>query len=98
MIEGVECGEAKKDGGCLFELEDGIPKNAEGLFYKVKFEAGKTGYLNALYIFNPILSRNLLAMGPRSYIRNDNIFEINADYNVVWNVVVDSIDELPLGT
>lgn len=102
VIEGVECGmfaEEKTDDQCIFDLnEDNYPRNADVLFYKTRLESGKTGYLHSNYFFDYRFSRFLLPLGPKDHLRyftgRANNFEIKADYDTMWRVVVDSIDEL----
>lgn len=93
VIEEVECGEGKKDVICPYERDEfGDPKNFDKIFYKVKFESGKTGYLHAAYIFYSQLSKYLLS--PLGYMYFGNTFEIKTDYNTMWQVVINSIDDL----
>jgi len=98
-IEGAECGQDKKDGECLLEVDEKKNlKNADTLFYKVKLEHGATGYIIGSYFFDPKLSRYLLPLGPKDQLayvaRRATAFDIKTDYDTMWRVVVDSIDEL----
>lgn len=98
-IEGVECGRDKKNGECLLELDEKKNlKNADTLFYKVKLANGATGYIIGSYFFDPKLSRYLLPLGPKDQLayvaRRATAFDIKTDYDTMWQVVVDSIDEL----
>lgn len=102
IVEGVECGmfaEEKKDDQCLLDLDEyDYPRNADILFYKIRLESGKTGYLHSNYFFNSRFSRYLLPLGPKDQLgyiaRRANSFEVKTDYDTMWRVVVDSIDEL----
>lgn len=102
VIEGVECGmfaEGKKDDQCVFDLDEyRYPRNADVLFYKTRLESGKTGYLHSNYFFDHRFSRFLLPLGPKDqlgyFARRANNFEVKTDYDTMWRVVVDSIDDL----
>ncbi|MBI5644103.1 MAG: hypothetical protein HY954_11595 [Deltaproteobacteria bacterium] len=102
VIDGVECGmltEGKKDDQCIFDLDEyNYPRNADFLFYKTKLESGKIGYLHSNYFFDHRFSRYLLPLGPqdqlRYFARRDDTFEVKTDYDTMWRVIVDSIDEL----
>lgn len=100
QIEDTECGQdRKKDGECILELDEKKNlKNADTLFYKVKLANGATGYIIGSYFFDTKLSRYLLPLGPKDQlayvVRRATAFDIKTDYDTMWRVVVDSIDEL----
>ncbi|MBI2412477.1 MAG: hypothetical protein HYV24_04630 [Deltaproteobacteria bacterium] len=98
-IEGVECGQGKKDVECILELDEKQNlKDADTIFYKIKIERKDTGYITADYFFDHRFSRYLLPLGPKNQIgyfaRAATAFDIKTDYDTMWRVVVDSIDEL----
>ncbi|MBI4950020.1 MAG: hypothetical protein HY955_07750 [Deltaproteobacteria bacterium] len=99
VIEGVECGQGKKDGECILDLDENDRlKDAKTIFYKIKLENCESGYVVGDYFFDPDFLKYFIDIGPRYQIgyfaRQTNYFEVKTSYDRMWRVVRDSIDEL----
>ncbi|MBI2412479.1 MAG: outer membrane protein assembly factor BamC [Deltaproteobacteria bacterium] len=99
VIEGVECGQGKKDGECILDLDENKRlKDVKTVFYKIKLENCIPGYIAGDYFFDPDSLKYFIDIGPKYQIgyaaRQTNYFDVKTSYDRMWRVVRNSIDEL----